>query len=182
MTGYLEIAAAEIGYRGNPENVTKYWADLAPSLQGEEWCAAFVSWCLEKAGQIALIGGRPMYSCPAMVRAAQGAGQWTSAGRSGALALYGFGSSIAAHVEFVVSVSATSLVAIGGNTSGDVVAEKTRSLSDVLGFWDIGGIPGSLPGGAGVIGAGYLLKAPAATIVGESGDANARFAAARSQI
>ena len=30
-------------------NYTKYWADMAPSYQGQPWCACFVNWCFKHA-------------------------------------------------------------------------------------------------------------------------------------
>ncbi len=59
----LNIANAEIGYlekRTNSQldsktanagsnNFTKYWRDIKPDYQGQPWCAAFVTWCMEKA-------------------------------------------------------------------------------------------------------------------------------------
>lgn len=183
--GYLEIAAGEVGYRGNPENVTKYWAALAPSLQGQPWCAAFVSWCLREAGQLDAIGGSPMYSCIAMVNKARARGQWSGSPRDGALAIYDFGSGTPAHVEFVVSSGTGSIEAIGGNTSGDVVARKTRSTSLVLGYWHIDAVPGSIPPGSGGAGpgggisAGTWVEAPAQTLAGEPAGGDVTFTGRR---
>ena len=59
----INVAKAEVGYlekKSNSEldgkttnagynNYTKYWRDVAPSYQAQAWCAAFVTWCFEKA-------------------------------------------------------------------------------------------------------------------------------------
>ena len=59
----LEIAKKEVGYlekKSNADlydktanagynNFTKYWADIIPTMQGQPWCACFVTWCLVKA-------------------------------------------------------------------------------------------------------------------------------------
>lgn len=178
--GYLEIAAAEVGYHGNPENVTKYWADLAPNLQGLPWCGCFVSWCLKEAGSLGSIGGAPIYSVPVMVQKARAAGQWTSSPQG--LAIFDFGTGVPAHVEFVVSASGSSLVSIGGNTTGDVVSEKTRDMSQVLGFWAIEAAAGSVPEGPVSIGNFTLSPVPAQAIDGESGDVDARFSGRKARI
>lgn len=180
--GYLEIADGQVGYRGNPENVTKYWADLEPSLQGQPWCGAFVSWCFWKAGVLTAAMGGPMYSCSAMVKRAKSRGQWASNPVVGALAIYDFNSGSPAHVEFVVSVGSGTINAIGGNTSGDLVARKTRSTGVVLGYWHVEAPAGSIPAGTGgagnpaPIGLVTRMKAPAQTIDGdEEGEPRTRF-------
>lgn len=59
----IDTAAGEVGYlekksnssldskTGNAgsANYTKYWRDVLPSGQGQPWCAAFVTWCFQKA-------------------------------------------------------------------------------------------------------------------------------------
>lgn len=184
MAGYLEIAAGEVGYRGNPENHTKYWADLAPNFQGQPWCGAFVSWCLKQAGQLSAIGGSPMYYVPSMVSRAKAAGQWSNQPSTGALVIYDFGTGVAAHVEFLVSSSGATLVGIGGNTSGDLVSQKTRNASSVLGYWALSATPGSIPAGSAVagpayIGTGALLGAAVQTAQGSAGAVDARFSGRR---
>ena len=63
INALIKIAEAEIGYlekKSNSQldsktanagsaNYTKYWRDVYPSYQAQPWCAAFVSWCFEKA-------------------------------------------------------------------------------------------------------------------------------------
>jgi len=50
------VAIGEIGYAesggptGHNGNITKYWAELDPALEGQSWCAVFVSWCFRHAG------------------------------------------------------------------------------------------------------------------------------------
>ena len=59
----IKIAKAEVGYlekknnsnldhktaNAGSGNYTKYWRDVAPSYQAQAWCAAFVTWCFDKA-------------------------------------------------------------------------------------------------------------------------------------
>lgn len=58
----LKVARSQIGYvehggAGNDSgNLTKYWRQTDPSLEGSSWCADFVSWCFEKAAR-AKLGG-----------------------------------------------------------------------------------------------------------------------------
>lgn len=179
--GYLSIADGQVGYRGDGYNHVKYWLDLAPSLNGQPWCGAFVSWCLWKDGQLAAIGGSPMYSCTAMMNKAKQRGQWASTPVDGCLAIFDFGSGSPAHVEFVVTSGSSTNVQIGGNTSGDLVAKKVRRHSDILGYWHIEATPGSIPPGSGggsgpaMIGYGNFLAPPVPTIVGAPEDTDARF-------
>jgi len=187
--GYLDIAAAEVGYVETPDNITKYWADLAPGLQGQPWCFAFVSWCLKKDGDLSAIGGSPLYYCPTGVAIARQRGEWFSEPVAGALALYSFGQNAAVHVEFVESVTPSGIIAIGGNTSsglggsqtnGGGVYRRSRS-SGFMGFWHIAGSGGSgtyTPGRAAR--PGTVGGVPVQTIKGSvAGDPAVRFVRAR---
>jgi len=183
MSSYLEIADGEVGYRGDGNNHTKYWLDLNPGLNGQPWCACFVSWCLWKAGVLSAIGGSAMYSCTQMMNKAKAQGQWASNPVVGSLAIYDFGSGSPAHVEFVVGTG-SSLTCIGGNTSGDYVARKTRSKSDIMGYWHIEAahdtyVPGTGNSGPVDVGYGTLVTAATMTITGADELVTARFATPR---
>lgn len=76
----LEIARAEVGNGEYPpgsnagEHVDKYLgAEYKP---GREWCAGFVSWCLETAGFRAPMQGRARRGARALVRWVGGNGYW----------------------------------------------------------------------------------------------------------
>ncbi|ERK28964.1 peptidoglycan-binding protein [Clostridium intestinale] len=45
---FLEVAKSQLGYRESGKNLTKYGAWYG--LNGEEWCAMFISWCANEAG------------------------------------------------------------------------------------------------------------------------------------
>ena len=80
----IKVAEAEIGYlekRSNSNlddktanagsnNYTKYWRDVCPSLQAQAWCAAFVTWCFDKAfgkdNTKKLLKHYPYTYCPTM--------------------------------------------------------------------------------------------------------------------
>lgn len=57
---WLRIARGELGVReiaGAPnERVNEYLASVGAE-PGQDWCAAFVTWCLEEAGQAGLLTG-----------------------------------------------------------------------------------------------------------------------------
>jgi hypothetical protein len=189
--GYLDVAAAEIGYQETPNNITKYWADLNPGFQGQPWCFAFVSWCLSQASNLNAIGGSPLYYCPTGVAMARAAGEWFNEPVAGALVFFNFGGNTAVHIEFVESVSGGgSIVTIGGNTSsgtagsqsnGGGVYRRYRS-SGIMGYWHIDGSAGG--GGGFTIGqgvrAGVVGAAPTQTVDGErAADPSVRFVYAR---
>lgn len=185
MPGYLEIADSQVGYRGNPENVTKYWADLQPSFQGLAWCGAFVSWCLWKAGSLSAIGGE-MFYVPAMVDRARSRKQWGSNPQVGSLAIFDFGSGHPQHVGFVVAVgSGGNFTSIEGNTGDDLVARRSRTPSASLGFWHISAPTGSVTPGTGDSGPTTYggmsnvtrVAAAAPTITGSEGESAVRFGA-----
>ena len=85
----LHVAENEVGYlekKGNSQlydktsnagsgNYTKYWADTAPSYQGQPWCADYVTWCVEqvvgKENAAKLFGHYPYVYCPTGVAMAK---------------------------------------------------------------------------------------------------------------
>lgn len=49
MTTPLDVARSQLGYREGPNNDNKY--GLALGLNDVPWCALFVTWCYQQAGQ-----------------------------------------------------------------------------------------------------------------------------------
>ena len=148
----VKVAEAEVGYveGGGPDghsgNITKFWADLAPSLQGQPWCAAFVRWCDKKAGGPLLPVSNPYY-CPSLVTYAKQHGLWTQKGSVGDYALFDFnGHGVAEHIgrlrqDYSGGVAHTvegntSPDALGSQANGGGVYNKTRGASVILGFLD----------------------------------------------
>lgn len=164
--GYLDVAAGEVGYDETPVNITKYWTDLNPGLQGQPWCFAFVSWCLKQSGQLGAIGGSPIYYCPTGVAKARALGQWFNEPVVGALVFFSFGGNTAVHIEFVESVHSGYITTVGGNTGNGGVRRQNRS-SGILGYWHIDGSAG---GGTYTVGPGIRVGAlgtpPVQTITG----------------
>ena len=111
------------GQDGKSGNITPFWAELAPSFQGQPWCAAFQRWVNVHAGGPDLPVGTPYY-CPSLVTYAKQHGLWDESGRyaPGDLVFFDFsGSGMAEHIGRVVSDDGTTMQTIEGNTSqGDV--------------------------------------------------------------
>ena len=130
MLKIVEVALNEVGYlekKSNSQlddktanagsgNYTKYWVWYG-SLQGEPWCAAFVSWCAYVAGVLDAVGGKFSY-CPSWVNHFKQVGQWHNPSnfipKPGDIIFFGE----AAHVGIVEDSDGTYVYTIEGNTSG----------------------------------------------------------------
>lgn len=127
----IEIAKNEVGYlekasnsnlydktaNAGTANYTKYWAEIAPSAQGEPWCACFVTWCFVQAfGKDmakTLLKHYPYTYCPDMadlftLNANPQRGDIVIFKNSGEFT----------HTGIVTSVSGDYFTTIEGNTSG----------------------------------------------------------------
>lgn len=154
VASVLSTAQHEIGYveGGGPDgrsgNITKYWAELAPGLQGQPWCAAFQRWVDIHAGGPDLPVSNPYY-CPTIVTYARQHGLWLprDQGSPGDFILFSWKQDgIADHVGRVVSKGASAYTTIEGNTSGTTagsqsngggVFQRTRPIDGtVLGILD----------------------------------------------
>ena len=131
INALIKIAEGEIGYlekRSNSQldsktanagsaNYTKYWRDVYPSYQAQPWCAAFVSWCFEKAFGIEtakkLLKHWPYTYCPTLgdlfVKNANP--------KVGDIVIFYRGGEFA-HTGIVTAVSGDRFETIEGNTSG----------------------------------------------------------------
>lgn len=121
----LHVAQSQVGYvegggaDGHSGNITKYWAELAPSFQGQPWCACFQRWVNRHAGGPDLPVSSPYY-CPSLVTYAKQHGLWDADGHytPGDLIFFDFsGHGIAEHIGRVVSDGSVEIVTIEGNTS-----------------------------------------------------------------
>lgn len=142
----LEIAQGEVGFFETDNNITKYWAELDPGLQGQPWCAAFVSWCFIQAENPlpAIDRSYGFIDCSNGLNHYDGEGRLFSEPEPGDIVLYHFGKPFPVHTGIVQSVGEDGFfVAIEGNTSrddagsqdnGGEVCRKTRHISDVSGF------------------------------------------------
>ena len=131
INALIKIAEAEIGYlekKSNSQldsktanagsaNYTKYWRDVYPSYQGQPWCAAFVSWCFEKAFGLEmakkLLKHWPYTYCPTL-------GDLFTKNANpkvGDIVIFYRGGTFA-HTGIVTAVSGDRFETIEGNTSG----------------------------------------------------------------
>ncbi len=149
----LAIARSQLNYvesggaGGDSGNITKYWAEMSPGLQGQPWCAGFVSWVFKHAG--ATLPPCPYnwgYSyCPSLVSLARQKGWVIPGPKPGAIALYYFGHTEAQHTGICVSGDLGGhFTAIEGNTSpgtagsqtnGGGVYQRDRSTTGVVFVW-----------------------------------------------
>lgn len=124
----LHVAQAQVGYveqggqDGHSGNVTKFWAELDPSLQGASWCGGYVSWVYKHAGHPLPAIDRPygFIYCPDAVIYAKQHGLWDTSGHyhPGDIIFYDWtGHGVAEHTGIVVSDDGTSIHTIEGNTS-----------------------------------------------------------------
>lgn len=124
VASILSVARSQVGYEegggsGHNGNLTKYWQELAPSLQGQPWCACFVRWTDIHAGGPDLPISNPYY-CPNIVTYAKQHGLWNAAGhyQPGDIVLFDWtGQGIAEHVGRVVADNGTMITTIEGNTT-----------------------------------------------------------------
>jgi peptidoglycan hydrolase-like protein with peptidoglycan-binding domain len=122
----LATARSQLGYVEGPPprhdgNITKYWAELCPSLQGAPWCACFVRWTNIHAGGPDLPISNPYY-CPNIVTYAKQHGLWNDSGHysPGDIILFCWdGSGVAEHVGRVVSDNGSVVTTIEGNAQND---------------------------------------------------------------
>src|SRR5207302_7544357 len=70
--GYVEGGGPD----GHSGNITKFWQELDPGLQGQPWCARFVRWTDKHAGGPLLPVSNPYY-CPSLVTYARQHGLWS---------------------------------------------------------------------------------------------------------
>jgi hypothetical protein len=122
----LEVARGELG----EQNPDKYWAETAPALggSGAAWCGGFALWVLHEAGvgtEVPWVVGKGF-----CFRLPQ-----TSTPQPGDIAYF----DRAQHHAIVVRVDGDTLHTIDGNQPpGESVTERTRPVSDVRAFFDVG--------------------------------------------
>lgn len=135
MDRVLQIAFNEVGYlekksnnnlddklkNAGSNNYTKYWRDIAPSMQGQSWCNAFVNWCFNRAyGNKA----KSMLCCtawsfytPTSASYFKKAGRWYTKPIKGDI-IYFKNSTRIFHIGIVYDVDSNYVYTVEGNTSG----------------------------------------------------------------
>lgn len=142
--GYLEKASngdldSKTGNAGT-NNYTKYWRDVAPSLQGSYWCACFISWLFMKAygreNAERLLLHYPYVLCQEAYQRFKSINRCYSQPCVGDIVVFWNGARMH-HTGLVVAVSGNTYTTIEGNTSGGSsvvpngggVAKKNYSIS-----------------------------------------------------
>lgn len=119
--GLIDIARKELGTKEDPidSNQTKYGKWFG--LDGQPWCAMFVSWCYNKVGHPIIGLGHPkgFASCQAMLKYARENGLLVSEPSAGDIVLFDWnGDGRVEHTGiFVQSNGAVMFSCIEGNTS-----------------------------------------------------------------
>lgn len=157
----LTLAKTFVGLQEVGENHTPFSRWYGDGMDGQPWCATFVSFCTYEVGMPLPIQTSKGYSyCPSGVQWFKDQGRWYKTNpQPGDIVFYNFnGDGIAEHTGIVKFVGQDGIVAIEGNTSdvnqsnGGAVQEKTRSFSVIVGFGrldydgnDIGAIAKGVP-------------------------------------
>ena len=117
----VAVANREVGVLERPVNRSKYGAWYG--LDGQAWCAMFVSWCFDQAGGANLAAastGKGFAYCPAGAAWYKKRGQWGTTPRIGAVVFFQFrgGPQRIHHVGIVTGVNPDgSIDTVEGNTS-----------------------------------------------------------------
>lgn len=130
INSVIQIAQNEIGYlekksnaqlddktaNAGSNNYTKYWRDVAPSLQAQPWCACFVSWCFMKAFGLdnakKLLKHWPYTYCPTLAGLTS-----NKTAKSGSVIIF-YRNGTYTHTGLVTAVNGSTIITIEGNTSG----------------------------------------------------------------
>jgi hypothetical protein len=128
----INIAAREVGTKEAQGNKTKYgrWY----GLDGNPWCAMFLSWCFYQAGipQTASTSKGFAYT-PSGAAWYQRLGRWGATPKVGAVVFFKFPPSTRInHVGLVVAVNGKVIDTIEGNTSDGVF--RRRRSSGIVGY------------------------------------------------
>lgn len=141
----IDAARAEVGTKEEPKdsNCVKYndWLyKRTVSGPAYPWCAAFVSWIFKGTGLV-----KETASCVEMAQFFKNINRWSRTPEPGDIVFfkYGTNSRWTNHVGIVTAVNGSQITTIEGNTStgsagsqdnGGCVAERKRTLKNVVGF------------------------------------------------
>lgn len=120
----IKVAQGQVGYRESGANDTRYnrWLGRIDGYgsggYGYPWCASFQSWVADQAGGDANEDYPKTAGCAVAVAWFRKRGRWSPVPHVGDWVFYGPHGST--HVELVVAVYSSSIVTIGGNTSGSL--------------------------------------------------------------
>lgn len=135
----LTVARSQIGFAEQPPGSNRSPYGAWYPMDGQPWCAMFVSWCADRAGAAALI---PKHAyTPSGAAWFRERGQWGSQPRIGAIVYFQWPSmNRIAHVGIVESVRGDGAVVViegntdsaGGRTGGRVMRQVRRA--NIAGF------------------------------------------------
>lgn len=148
----ITLAKTQIGVKEKPAGTNKvkynseyYGQEVYDGLWGTTfaWCCVFIWWLCKHAGAGEMYyGGKKTASCTVLMNYYKREGKFSKTPRVGSFAFYNWGKgSTAKHIGLVTKINADgSFVAIEGNTAigndsnGGEVMERTRYMSQTLGF------------------------------------------------
>lgn len=133
----VSVAEKELGYEETPANSNKTKFGKWFGLDGQPWCAMFVSWCYHKAGYpLGKIGFDKGYAgCQTAYQHYKKTGQLTTKPQIGDIVLFDWnGDGRFEHTGiFINGISDTKFISIEGNTSltnqsnGGMVMKRKRN-------------------------------------------------------
>lgn len=140
-TQVLDKARSQLGVTEKPVNRTPY--GVWYGMDGQAWCAMFVSWVFNEAGlPIPAKQAKGFAYCPDGVNYFKRIRRWFDTPEVGDVVFYKFdGDGLSDHVGIVETINRDgSIIAIEGNTNaagsanGDRVMRRTRSRNQIMGF------------------------------------------------
>lgn len=144
MERLIAVARQQIGRKEDPPRSNKTPYGELYRLNGQPWCVIFLWWCFITAGlQTLFYGGQRTARCSQLLAWAESVNQTVKPedARRGDVLFFNFDAgSSPEHCGLCVDRAGTSFQSIEGNTplpeeDNDGVAQKTRSLSQIVGVW-----------------------------------------------
>lgn len=148
LQAVIEVAVGELGGHEDPagSNQVKYW-EWWPAMQGQPWCAGFLGWVFDKAGESkAFFNGGKTASCTRLMELHKAEGRWFTDGnyRKGDIPIMTFSKTREIqHCGLIIDKSGDGgWITVEGNTSpglegsqnaGGCVAKKIRRNANILG-------------------------------------------------
>lgn len=158
----LSVAVMQIGVKENPpdSNKVKYntwYYGKKVSGSGYPWCAVFVAWCYDQAGDKTIDSVPNRAYCPSYEKWARSRGLWRTSPKPGYLVLYDWGGDgVSDHIGIVEKVIDSKHIqavegntAVGNDSNGGEVMRRKRETKYVRGYIDTHGTNESKPNTTG---------------------------------
>jgi peptidoglycan hydrolase-like protein with peptidoglycan-binding domain len=142
----IKVAESYLGYKESPPNSNRTLFGKWHGLDGNPWCAMFVSYVYHESGVTELRKVDPtnlpgFAYCPNGVKYFRQQNRFNKTPRIGSLVFFDWGNDgISDHVGIVVDIQGENIITIEGNTSagnqsnGGEVQKRTRKMRDIQGF------------------------------------------------